>query len=143
MLYEFLYNGIGQRTSLSVGTSGNMETLASYTYNSRNLTSRLTYGNGVYADYTYDDLDRLIKTRYNNNESDKTEYTYDNSGRVTRAANSSSGYTSLYSYDMAGRVREFLRTGTTSAGTQRFRVNYLTDRVARGKYRFGFCNFTA
>ncbi len=124
MRYVFTYNTAGQRTKLEVGNGTTLQTLTQYQYNARNLTSRMTYGNGEYAEYFYDELDRLVKLRYNGNESRRTEYFYDGTGRLAQINDPESAYTTRYAYDMAGRTVEVLRTGTTGAGVQRFRVGY-------------------
>ena len=80
--YTIAYDTFGNMVSVSAG--GNV--LATYTYTARNgKLTRLTYGNGDYEDYTYDNLDRLVKVTYNGNSANAFTVLYDSNGRLAKA----------------------------------------------------------
>ncbi len=62
----------------------------------------MTYGNGVYVEYQYDDLDRIVKVLYNG--SDKYGYAYNSDGSLYMAEQYGRGYTYYYNYDGLGRL---------------------------------------
>ena len=63
--YSFGYNSFGSSTSVGISGWGN---LASYTYNNYNgKLNRTTFGNGFYTENVYDELDRVVAIKYNNN----------------------------------------------------------------------------
>ena len=45
----------------------------------------MTYGNGEYEDYTYDNLDRLVKVTYNGSAENAFTVLYDSNGRLAKA----------------------------------------------------------
>ena len=64
--YNFAYDKFGRSTSVSVGNGSSSRTLASYSYNSKNLPEKITYGNGTVKTNTYNSLDKLTAVSYNN-----------------------------------------------------------------------------
>ncbi|HBL85215.1 MAG TPA: hypothetical protein DDZ99_10045, partial [Clostridiales bacterium] len=55
--------------------------LATYTYNNYNgKLNRTDFGNGFYVQNVYDELDRVIETKYNGVT--KFTYTYNGSGQL-------------------------------------------------------------
>ena len=102
----FGYDVFGNTTSVSIGSL----TLASYQYGAGNgLLQKQVYGNGDYVTFTYDDLQRIIKTTYSDGR--VLNYTYTGDGQVymvtdnagtTAATGDDLHYT--YSYDTLGRV---------------------------------------
>lgn len=102
--YKFEYDGFGRTTSTKVGNGTTYNTLASLTYNERNLLSRQTYGNGDYINYTYDSFDRVTEKSYNSNEQYKKHYYYGNDGNISVTTDSATGSYTRYVYDSVGRV---------------------------------------
>ena len=78
--YSFVYDEFGNVLSTKFGT----KTLMTNTYapNNGKLTSS-TYGNGASINYYYDNLDRIVSLRYNNNEQTAFNYTYNRFGSVS------------------------------------------------------------
>ena len=80
-------NICGFFTSLSgTGLTGNIHTLAGYTYDVAGksfLLTQLSYGNGNSVAYEYDDLDRILAVRYDGEINPSVEYLYDNMGSAT------------------------------------------------------------
>lgn len=79
--YNFTYNDWGQRTTIKVGN----QTLSTNVYEQKggNLT-RTTFGNEQYADYFYDEFDRLTGVNYNNGR--YIHYYYNAEGAVAKIA---------------------------------------------------------
>ena len=76
-------------------------TLATYEYAANNgKLKKLTYGNGDYEEYVYDELERLVQTKLNG----VTEYTvkYDANGRLYSLTENDS--THIYEYDSLDRL---------------------------------------
>lgn len=64
----------------------------------------MTYGNGEYEDYTYDNLDRLVKVTYNGSAENAFTVLYDSNGRLAKAVDGKAGITYLYEYDSLDRL---------------------------------------
>ena len=86
--YSFVYDEFGNVLSTKFGT----KTLMTNTYapNNGKLTSS-TYGNGATVNYFYDNLDRIVSLRYNNNEQTAFNYTYNRFGSVSAITDTASG----------------------------------------------------
>ena len=86
--YSFVYDEFGNVLSTKFGT----KTLMTNTYapNNGKLTSS-TYGNGTSINYVYDNLDRIVSLRYNNNEQTAFNYTYNRFGSVSAITDTASG----------------------------------------------------
>ena len=69
-----------------------------YTYNDMDGLSKVTYPDGKYIEYTYDDTDVLTSI---NTSFGSTYYNYDALGRLVRVVDRN-GYATLYSYDKNG-----------------------------------------
>ncbi len=117
------YDSFGNLSTVKAGTN----TLASYTYNSRNgKLTKTTYGNGYTVENVYDKLDRLSQIKYNN----VVAYTvsYNGDGAVSKIVDTKSGITTEYEYDSLGRLvtateRE-TSTNTAVLGTYNFFDSY-------------------
>ncbi len=133
--YNFTYNLWGQSTAVKVGSI----TLASYTYEDLagndagsgggNLT-QMTYGNGNYTTYTYDEFDRLIKTVYNDT-TNYVEYVYNAEGslaelRYGTGTTETGSY--AFEYDSLGRL---IRSAEYSEDTLVQRTEHLYDSIGR------------
>ena len=67
--YVFTYDGFGNLTRVQTASSGTSQDLASYTYGTGNShlngnLQKITYGDGSEISYVYDDLDRVVETKY-------------------------------------------------------------------------------
>ena len=60
--------------------------------------------NGASINYYYDNLDRIVSLRYNNNEQTAFNYTYNRFGSVSAITDTASGIAKIYDYDTVGRL---------------------------------------
>lgn len=127
--YEYAPNGNIAATYRAYGTpEQSREVLRTYSPNGLVLTE-LSASNGL-TTYTYDSLDRLVRTNFpsaavpgTSNAADYEELTYDAAGHIkTRRTRAGDVFT--YSYDAAGRLRT--RTGGGVAD-----VTYTPDAAGR------------
>ena len=79
-----------------------------------------TYANGGTVEYTYDNLDRVVETRYGGDNAKTLRCYYNSRGQLTYVLDTVGMYRMHYVYDMAGRV---VRTE---------RVDYVDDLVSFG-----------
>ncbi|MBR4881415.1 MAG: RICIN domain-containing protein, partial [Clostridia bacterium] len=117
LVYEFEYDGYGRKTETKVGKkpeTANPEqytpiteyyTLAEYIYTD-NLLIQQKYGTGEtnYIDFTYDNLDRLVKKTYNGDNSKYVEYFYDPNGNQYKVKDGIWGKVTTFDYDLSGRI---------------------------------------
>ncbi|MGN0178101.1 MAG: DNRLRE domain-containing protein, partial [Monoglobaceae bacterium] len=152
--YSFVYDVFGNVTQTRVGS----QTLCTNTYGTNNGDlKRVTYGNGDYVDYTYDDYGNISAISQNGTQNftwkyDSTGnmyshedlvnnqrflYTYDTTGRLVRqnVLNNSkkSIYSSEYGYDLNNNVSRFTSTAGGANVTETF--EYGTDNLA-SKYTY-------
>ncbi|MBQ7064104.1 MAG: RHS repeat-associated core domain-containing protein [Firmicutes bacterium] len=110
--YYFSYDYYGNVTSIGVsGASGSSSayTLAQYTYNNKNgKLNRMTYGNGAYYSYVYDNQERIQTVQLNG--TNRATYSYNNDNLLDSLTDHVNGYNMTYEYDRIGRL-----TGWTSA----------------------------
>ena len=100
--YTFTYDDFGNSNTISAGSRN----LASYSYNSNNgKLNTITYGNGFYVEYVYDELDNVKEVWYNGTK--VYEYTYTAYGQVYRFDNLFDGTSTIYEYDPTGRLVHF------------------------------------
>ena len=95
--YTLTYDIWGNVLSIKAGNY----TLATYEYAANNgKLKKLTYGNGDYEEYVYDELERLVQTKLNG----VIEYTvkYDANGRLYSLTEN--GITHIYEYDSLDRL---------------------------------------
>ena len=123
--YNHTYDVFGNQPSVSVG---NMS-LSTNTYapNNGKLTSS-TYGNGTSINYVYDNLDRIVSLRYNNNEQTAFNYTYNRFGSVSAITDTASGIAKIYDYDTVGRL---ISARTENGTNDVFRTHYTYDGLSR------------
>ena len=103
--YRFSYDNFGNSSSASVGNT----TIASYEYYPNNgKLKKVTYGNGYYEEYVYNDLEMLSEIWYNKNGTREcaVRYSYTADGSLAKREDLSSGRATVYTYDTAGRVTE-------------------------------------
>ena len=105
--YRLIMDGFGNLKKTMVGEEVLSEN--EYESNNGNLT-KMEYGNGEYVEYEYDSRDR-IRERSVNGETEAS-YEYDKQGKLYRYEDLRIGYSERYEYDMAGRLRRLLRTGS-------------------------------
>lgn len=140
--YSFLYDNFGNVTQTKVGS----QVITYNTYGSYNGDlNRVTYGNGDYIDYTYDDYGNVVAISQNGNQNftwsydstgnlyshndlvnnQKYLYTYDSTGRLVRQSvvNPSSNknvYDSEYGYDINNNVNRFTSLAGGTSLTETF-----------------------
>lgn len=140
--YSFVYDSFGNITQTKVGS----QILATNTYGSYNGNlNRVTYGNGDYIDYAYDDYGNVVAVSqngaqnftwgydstgnlYSHNDlvnNQKYLYTYDSTGRLVRQSvvNPSSNknvYDAEYGYDMNNNVNRFTSLAGGTSLTETF-----------------------
>ena len=130
-IYEFLYDEHGRRTAVKIGTS-----LLSLTEYTDNLVSKLTYGNGNYINYGYDNLDRVTSIMYNGNANKSVKYLYGNTGLVSNIIDLFKNTRTKYTYDLADRlvgVREYDGTqlnGNTLLSSVKYNYEDKTNRLS-------------
>ena len=123
--YNHTYDVFGNQLSVSVGNMA----LSTNTYapNNGKLTSS-TYGNGATVNYFYDNLDRIVSLRYNNNEQTAFNYTYNRFGSVSAITDTASGIAKIYDYDTVGRL---ISARTENGTNDVFRTHYTYDGLSR------------
>ena len=123
--YSFVYDEFGNVLSTKFGT----KTLMTNTYapNNGKLTSS-TYGNGASINYYYDNLDRIVSLRYNNNEQTAFNYTYNRFGSVSSITDTASGIAKIYDYDTVDRL---ISARTENGTNDAFRTHYTYDGLSR------------
>ncbi|MBE6920297.1 MAG: DNRLRE domain-containing protein [Ruminococcaceae bacterium] len=106
--YSFTYGDFAQRTSVSVGD----RLLAAYEYteDANRYLDKLTYGNGDYIEYDYDDQSRLTLETFEDNHT--VSYEYDNSGALSTMMDSATGRKTTYYYDLIGRLGKYKEVGS-------------------------------
>ena len=57
-----------------------------------------------FEDYTYDNLDRLVKVTYSGNAENAFTVLYESNGRLAKATDGKAGITYLYEYDSLDRL---------------------------------------
>jgi len=99
--YTFEYDVFGNVTSIKADGVP----LATYTYgeNNGNLNT-LTYGNGSYVTYAYDELDRIVGVCYNGDTDKRVEYVYASNGSVSFIKDVANGLEYTYYYDGEGKL---------------------------------------
>ena len=91
----------------------------------------MTYGNGEYEDYTYDNLDRLVKVTYNGSAENAFTVLYDSNGRLAKAVDGKVGITYLYEYDSLDRlIRAYQKD---ASGNTVYAVENSYDEYGRAK----------
>ncbi|MBQ7906908.1 MAG: hypothetical protein IJ309_02935, partial [Clostridia bacterium] len=124
--YSFTYDIYGNLSSVTIGsTEVGVRQLASYIYaqNNGNLES-ITYGNGTAVHYLYDNLDRIIGIRYNEDTENAVIYTYLPSGQIASAYDVENATTYNYYYDGSGKLTsERVKTNGTVVYNRIYKYN--------------------
>ena len=105
LFYKFHYDDYARKTKTEVGNNSSFYTLAEYIYTD-NLLTKQKYGTSGtnYIDFTYDNLDRLVKKTYNGDNSKYVEYFYDPNGNQYKVKDGIWGKVTTFDYDLAGRI---------------------------------------
>ena len=64
----------------------------------------MCYNKVKFEDYTYDNLDRLVKVTHNGSAENAFTVLYDSNGRLAKATDGKAGITYLYEYDSLDRL---------------------------------------
>ena len=84
--------------------------------------------NGASINYVYDNLDRIVSLRYNNNEQTAFNYTYNRFSSVSAITDTASGIAKIYDYDTVGRL---ISARTENGTNDVFRTHYTYDGLSR------------
>ena len=103
--YKLNADARGRQTTTQVGTGNTFRTLSTNTWNTRDLLTKMTHGNGGQINYAYDNLDRMSQV-WNTDTSKRVEYRYDAEGRLALTRDYLQDQQTRYTYDMAGRLVE-------------------------------------
>ena len=137
--YVLNYDVRGRRTTTQVGQGINLRTLSTNTWNTRDLLTKMTYGNGGQINYAYDNLDRATKV-WNADASKGVEYVYNAQGLLGLEDDNLLNRRTRYTYDMAGRVAEVetRKQAGSDRGTMLMSTKYTyedgTNRLTRMDY---------
>ncbi len=118
MKYSFVYDDYGRSSGVYVGEAvdGNDTVginLAKYTYNTAGLLNKLTYGNGVYANYSYDPLGRLTQMWYYEEKLDSGfRKEYNARGQLGVFQDNAARLNTWYDYDLSGRLTNVRKVKT-------------------------------
>ncbi len=124
-VYALTYDEFGNVLSIK---AGDQHILATYEYASNNgKLLKMTYGNGDYEEYLYDNLDRLTEVKYNG----ITEYSiaYDANGAVYSISDGTN--THIYEYDSLGRLIRAYQKDSSGALVMNVENSY--DSFGRAK----------
>ena len=137
--YYFAYNAWGQPTTTKVGNrtlSTNIYYKYNYNLNETGAGGNLkqtTYGNGDSVSYFYDELDRLIRKKYNDS-GEYTEYSYNAEGAIgeMRHCSIQNGQSTLttyrFEYDSLGRL---VRSSEAVGDTVKLSTEHIYDAYNR------------
>ena len=134
--YNLAYTSLFDRlASVKVGS----RTLASYEYfnNNSGPLKKMTYGNGDYISYEYDELERISKISYN--DRDPISYFYNGQGGLGSVSDAETDHSYYYNYDSLGRLvgmTEQRVANNSTYGIQSFAADYdNANRVSAIRYR--------
>ena len=151
--YYFAYNAWGQPTTTKVGNrtlSTNIYYKYNYNLNETGAGGNLkqtTYGNGDSVSYFYDELDRLIRKKYNDS-GEYTEYSYNAEGAIgeMRHCSIQNGQSTLttyrFEYDSLGRL---VRSSEAVGDTVKLRTEHIYDgynRLSKQKWSANGSTYT-
>ena len=125
--YAMTYDAYGNTTKIEVGTTAGKITLGSYTYAPNNgVLQRMTYGNGDYTDYTYDDLGRTAQV--STSDGGLYTYVYTGDGQLFSISDLTNNLTYRYNYDTLGRL---IGSSTNSGDEALLRIQAQYDENSR------------
>lgn len=132
-----IYGYISHRLRSVTPVTGSSLGVRSFTYDGFDRVRTATDGKGVTVTYTYDDVDRLLKTAFSDGTPTVTN-TYDGAGRITTRVDSAG--TTTYTYDQLGRLTSRVNTaggGTISYGYDKA-SNLVSATDSRGTTSYAF-----
>lgn len=104
------YDEFGRQTAWKTSAAGGSEkTLESYTYNNKDLLSKVTYGNGNTVSYTYNQKNQLVSVY--SLDALTTGFSYDTLGRHTRTDDGTSGEMTAFTQYKTGISQPWLHCG--------------------------------
>lgn len=137
--YYFDYDSFRRKSNVSVGNGTTQQSLASYSYNAKNLLSQMTYGNGATQNISYNELDKITQIDYNNSSTRKAEYFYGTDGNQSMLVDYSANIRQIPVYDLSGRListREYTGTNIEENNlrlavnvTYANKTNYITKKA--------------
>ncbi len=106
----YTYNTTGQLKGVSLVTGGITKVVISnQQYNAQGQVTRIDYGNGVVALYTYDTMSFRLKTQRVTDKTGKllqgNDYTYDPKGNIIRVDDKVKLTAKVYTYDERDRLK--------------------------------------
>jgi RHS repeat-associated protein len=119
---DFGYDARDDLTSETTNIAGLPTQIVSHQYDLVGNRTQLTYPDGAYVSYVYDELNRLHILRDDQNV-DQVTYTYDELSRITHMVRAS-GVTSDYSYDRVSRVKTITHTSPTAGVLEALSYDY-------------------
>ena len=126
--YNFTYDGFGNQTEIAVGN--HWLTRNAYAPKNGQLQQQ-TYANGDATNYTYDNLNRTIKTT--TSSGDVYTYAYTGDGQLGRMTDKLGNTNYQYTYDSLGRLIRTSRAGAqTLQGQYSFDENNRITKIAYG-----------
>ena len=138
-VYRFTYDSYGNPLTISAGDN----TLAYYSYNSNNgKLNKVTYGNGFFIEYIYNDLENVSEIWYTENGSSVLayRYLYTESGLLHSVEDVRNGKTNVYNYDKSGKIT-LTSEYSTEDMSNALSVGYTYDdegNVSSVKYKFAY-----
>ncbi len=129
---ETRYNPLSKITKVWTRQSGTERSPAlSYTYDTLNRPSQVSYKTGESVSYTYDKADNLLTLQTNDGSTTYTyTYTHDQLNRLITRNDSLLGYKTFYEYDDGSR-RTRMHIQPSAGGTDLYDVTYTYDKANR------------
>ncbi len=134
--YEFLYDSFGNPSQIKAGGA----TLVTYTYAPNNgKLQKMSYGNGDFVEYDYDELDRLSQVCYtdtdNSGNSVKNSYlyTYTSAGELHSVTSTEADRSYYYVRDSEGKII-FYNENDATDGTELLKISCEYDEKNRLVY---------
>jgi len=129
---ETRYNPLSKITKVWTRQSGTERSPAlSYTYDTLNRPSQVSYKTGESVSYTYDKADNLLTLQTNDGSTTYTyTYTHDQLNRLITRNDSLLGYKTFYEYDDGSR-RTRMHIQPSAGGADLYDVNYTYDKANR------------
>ena len=128
--YFMEYNNNNEIVNIKIGNNTTQYQLASYEYNGAfGQISKMTYGNGHYKNYVYDDYGRLLYVTYDQTSPSESNamyvWTYDDRGNITTVKGN--GITTNYTYDSMGRIKTITDSNGNSIWRRYYSKDYKSD----------------
>ena len=124
---DFGYDERDELTSETTNLPGLATQIVGHEYDAAGNRTKLTYPDGAYVSYVYDELNRL-KILRDDQGVDQVTYSYDELSRISHMLRAS-GVTSDYTYDRASRVKTITHPRRRRACSRRWSTT--TTRAAR------------